>query len=141
LEFEFGGVAKGREGKLEARREKLERRGMPGFPTNTVGTPTNRGKARRYANSGLGDFAGGFFEEFVDEGLVGLGLLGGHAAELTEQLRGDANGDELFCVSRSGAADSAGAAQFGIGRFGNVGKVELAIRHRLGVPCGSPGAR
>src|SRR5437899_2218200 len=48
---------------------------MPGFPTNTVGTPTNRGKARRYANSGLGDFAGGFFEEFVDEGLVGLGVL------------------------------------------------------------------
>ena len=32
----------------------------------------------------LGDFAGGFFEEFVDEGLVGFGLLGGHAAELAE---------------------------------------------------------
>ena len=29
----------------------------------------------------LGDFAGGFFEEFVDECLVGFGLLGGHAAE------------------------------------------------------------
>jgi hypothetical protein len=25
--------------------------------------------------------AGGFFEEFVDEGLVGFGLTGGHAAE------------------------------------------------------------
>ena len=48
----------------------------------------------------LGDFAGGFFEEFVDEGLVGFGLLGGHAAEPTEQLRSDANGDELFSVSR-----------------------------------------
>ena len=32
----------------------------------------------------LGDFAGGFFEEFVDESLVGFGLLGGHAAELAE---------------------------------------------------------
>jgi hypothetical protein len=31
--------------------------------------------------------------------------------------------------------------QFGIGRFGNVGEVELAIRHRPGVLCGSPGAR
>ncbi len=89
----------------------------------------------------LGDSAGGFFKEFVDEGLVGFGLPGGHAAELAEQLRGDANGDELFCVSRSGAADSASAAQFGAGRFRNVGEVELAIRHRLGVPCGSPGAR
>jgi hypothetical protein len=28
----------------------------------------------------LGDVAGGFFEEFMDEGLAGLGLLGGHAA-------------------------------------------------------------
>lgn len=63
----------------------------------------------------LGDSAGGFFEEFVDEGLVGLGLLGGHAAKLAEQLRGDANGNELISVARSGAADSAGAAQFGIG--------------------------
>ena len=25
------------------------RRKMPGFPTKTVGTPTNRGKARRYS--------------------------------------------------------------------------------------------
>jgi hypothetical protein len=89
----------------------------------------------------LGDFAGGFFEEFVDEGLVGLGLLGGHAAELAEELRGDANGDELFGVSRNGAADSTSAAQFGICRFGNAGEVELAIRHRLGVLCGPPGER
>jgi len=69
----------------------------------------------------------------VDERLVGFGLPGGHATELAQQLRGDANGDELFCVSRSGAADSAGGAQFGIGRFRNVGKVELVIRRRLGV--------
>ena len=51
----------------------------------------------------------------MDEGLVGLGLPGGHAAELAEELRGDADSDELFCVSRRGAADSASAAQFGIG--------------------------
>ncbi len=76
-------------------------------------TPSGRPASTRIGE--LGDFAGGFFEEFVDEGLVGLGLSSGHAAELAEQLRGDANGDELFCVSRSGAADSASAAQFGIG--------------------------
>ena len=64
---------------------------------------------------GLRDFASGFFEEFVDEGLVGFGLPGGHAAEPAEELRGDANGDELLGVSGSGAADSAGAAEFGIG--------------------------
>ena len=96
---------------------------------------------RSRAYEALGDFAGGFFEEFVDEGLVGLGLLGGHTAEPAEQFRGDANGDELFSVSRSGAADSTGAAQFAIARFGNVGEIELAIRHRLAVLCGSPGER
>ncbi len=33
---------------------------MPGFPTKTVGTPTNRGKARRYKErgSGTGGMAG-----------------------------------------------------------------------------------
>ena len=77
----------------------------------------------------------------MDEGLVGFGLLGGHAAELAKQLRGDANGDELFCVSRNRAADSAGAAQFGISRFRDVGEVKLAIRHGPGALCGSPGAR
>ena len=72
--------------------------------------------------------------------MVGFGLLRGHAAKLAEQLRGDANGDELLGVSRDGAADSASTAQFGIGRFRNVREVELAIRHRLGVLCGSLGA-
>ena len=90
---------------------------------------------------GLGYFAGGFFKEFVDEGLLGFGLLGGHATELAEQLRGDADGDELFGVSRSGPANSASATQFGVGRCRKVGEVELAIRHRLCALCGSPGAR
>jgi hypothetical protein len=50
-------------------------------------------KTRHYiARGALRDFAGGFFEEFVDERLVGFGLLGGHAAELAEELRSDANG-------------------------------------------------
>jgi hypothetical protein len=61
----------------------------------------------------LGDFAGGFFQEFVDEDLVGLGLFGGHAAKLAEKFWGDADGDELFGVAGGGAADSASAAEFG----------------------------
>jgi hypothetical protein len=36
---------------------------------------------------------GGAFEEFVDVGLVGLGLFDGEAAELREDARGDADGD------------------------------------------------
>ncbi len=68
----------------------------------------------RVEADGLGDFAGGFFEEFVDEGLVGLESFSGHTTELAAELRGDANGDGLFGVSRSGAADSRSAAQFGI---------------------------
>ena len=50
----------------------------------------------------LSDSAGGFFEEFVDEGLVGLESFGGHTTELAEELRGDTNSDGLFGVSRSG---------------------------------------
>jgi hypothetical protein len=42
-------------------------------------------------------------------------LFGGHAAELTEKFRGDADGDELLGVAGGGAADSASAAEFGIG--------------------------
>jgi hypothetical protein len=40
---------------------------------------------KRRVRDTLGEFAGGFFEEFVDEGLVGFGLLGGPAAELAEE--------------------------------------------------------
>jgi hypothetical protein len=43
--------------------------------------------------------------------LVGLGLFGGHAAELAEKFWGDADGDELFGVAGGGGADSAGAAK------------------------------
>jgi len=46
--------------------------------------------------------------------LVGFGLFGGHAAELAEEFRGDADGDELLSVASGGAADSASAAEFGI---------------------------
>jgi len=90
---------------------------------------------------GLGDFAGGFFEEFVDQGLVGFGLFGGHAAELAEKFRGDADGDELFGVAGGGAADAAGAAEFGGGGCGDVREIEFAIRYRLGAPGAPPGVR
>src|SRR6266851_3587489 len=105
------------------------------------GTWCQRRQGRPLKTTGLlGNIAGGFFEEFADEGLAGLGLLGGHAAKLAEQLRGDADGDELLGVSRGWAAKPAGAAQLGGGGFGNAGEVELAIRHRLCAPCGSLGA-
>jgi len=36
---------------------------MPGFPTKTVGTPANRGKARRYKGKGRNREAAEKFEE------------------------------------------------------------------------------
>jgi len=36
----------------------------------------------------------GALEEFVDEGLIGLGLFGGEAAKLGEETRSDADGNE-----------------------------------------------
>lgn len=77
----------------------------------------------------------------MDQGLVGLGLFGGHAAELAEQFWGDADGDELFGVAGGGAAYSASAAEFGGGRFGDIGEIELAIRYRLCTLYALPGAR
>jgi len=87
------------------------------------------------------DFAGGFFEQIVNQGLVGLGLFGGHAAKLAEQLGGDADGDELLGVAGGGASDTAGAAELGIGGFGNIGEIDAAIRNRLCALCVLPGAR
>lgn len=77
----------------------------------------------------------------MDEGLVGLGLFGGHAAELAEEFRGDADGDELFGVAGGGAANAAGAAEFGGCGFRDVREIEFAIRYRLCVLCASPAAR
>jgi hypothetical protein len=44
----------------------------------------------------------GALEEFVDQSLIGLGLLGGRAAKLGEEARSDADGDELFGVTGPG---------------------------------------
>jgi hypothetical protein len=85
--------------------------------------------------------AGSAFEEFVDEGLIGLGLFGGHAAELGEKARGDADGNQVFGVTRNGAADAPCTAELLVGGLGNIGKVELAIGQILHVLCALPGAR
>jgi hypothetical protein len=55
-------------------------------------------------------------------------LLGGRAAELTEKLWGDADGDALFGVAGGGAADSASAAEFVGGGFGDVRENGIVFR-------------
>ena len=77
----------------------------------------------------------------MDEGLVGLVLLGGEAAELREQSWSDADGDELFGVPRPGPSDAAGTLKVFVGGFGNVGEINSAIRHMLSALCGLPAAR
>lgn len=77
----------------------------------------------------------------MDQGLVGLGLFGGHATELAEKFWGDADGDELFGVAGGGAADAAGEAKFAGGGFRDIREIELAIRNRLGARGASPGVR
>ena len=99
------------------------------------------GRKRCRSGAGSGDFAGGFFEEVVDQGLVRFGLFGGHAAELAEQLGGDADGDELLGATRDGASDAARAAQLSVGGFRNVGEVDAAIWNRPCALCASRGAR
>lgn len=68
-------------------------------------------------------FLRGPFQQFVDEGLVGLGLFGGEAAELRQQLWINTDGDELLSVTCSGPSDPPGALQFFVSGFGNVGEI------------------
>jgi hypothetical protein len=82
----------------------------------------------------------GALEEFVDQSLIGLGLLGGEAAKLGEETRSDANSNELFGVSGPRPADAASAVELFAGRLRDVGEVDFAIGHRLGALCGSLGA-
>lgn len=90
----------------------------------------------------LGDsFLGGAFEEFVDEGLVRLVLLGGEVAQMCEKRRSDANGDEVFRAASFRAAHPAGAAKLLVCCFRDIHEVELAIRHRPYALCAWLGAR
>ena len=111
-----------------------------GMTRKKAGLKTGHYKVGKKQNPS-GDFAGGFFEQVVDQSLVGLGLFGGHAAELAEQLRGDADGNELLGAAGGRASDPASAAQLGIGGLRNVGEVDAAIRNRPRAPCASRGAR
>ena len=83
----------------------------------------------------------GALKEFMDQSLIGLGLLRGEAAKLGEEARGDADGDQLFRTSGHGPANAASLAEFFAGGLRNIGEVDLAIRHRLCALCGSLGAR
>src|SRR5271168_1105546 len=56
-------------------------------------------------------FVGVAFEDFVDVGLVGLGLFGGEAAEFGQETWIDSGGDPLFGVVGRRAAHAAGAPQ------------------------------
>lgn len=87
------------------------------------------------------DFAGGFFEQFVDERLVGLGLPGSHAAELMEQARRDADSNELFGVAARRPAHATRAAKLFFRGLWDAGEVEAAIRNRRGALYASLGVR
>ena len=85
----------------------------------------------------------GFFQQFVDECLIGLVLLGGEAPELGEQSRVNADGDELLGAAGSRASDAAGALQFLVSGFGDVGKNNFPfgpLAHARGSDC-LPAAR
>ena len=49
----------------------------------------------------------------MDEGLVRLGLFGGHASELVEKPGGDADGNQLLGITGDRTTDAAGAVAAG----------------------------
>jgi hypothetical protein len=85
--------------------------------------------------------AGGSFEKFVDECLIGLRLFGSQTAELGEKPRRNADGNQLLGVACHRPADAPRAAELLVGGFRNIGKVQLAIRHMPDVLYALPGAR
>lgn len=83
---------------------------------------------------------GGALEQFVNQGLVWLGLSGGQAAETSEQTGIDANRDELLGMAGFRTAYAAGALEFFRGRLRNAGEINPPIRNMPCAPCGSLGA-
>jgi hypothetical protein len=65
-------------------------------------------------------FAGSALQKFVDEGLVGLCLLGSQAAELSEKPRSNADGNQLLGVAGQGPAHATRAAELLVSGFRSV---------------------
>ena len=92
----------------------------------------------------------GTLQQLMNQRLVGLRLPRGQAAELRQQARGDANGDELLGMAglRSaqtgpgrGTAHADCAAEFLVGGLRDVREVNLSVGNTLCAPCGLRGAR
>jgi hypothetical protein len=77
----------------------------------------------------------GALEKFVNYRLVWFRSFRGKAAETSQQRRGDADGDELFGVTRLGSADAACAPEFRVRGLRNVGEINAAIRSMPDVLC------
>lgn len=87
-----------------------------------------------------GGFGGGF-EKLMNQSLVRLLLLRSEAAKLREQPRVKTDGDELFGFAGAWPTDAPGPTQLLIRRFGDVRKIDPAIRNMLGALYGWPGVR
>jgi hypothetical protein len=80
-------------------------------------------------------------EQLVDECLVGLPLPGGQLPEFGQEVRIQANRNELLGPAGGRPAHATGGPQFRVGRFRDVAEIDAAIRRMPGVPCGRLGAR
>ena len=84
---------------------------------------------------------GRLFQDFVNECLIGHRAARRAPADIGEQARRNADGDELFCLARAGPADAAGSFEFSVRCLRDVGKIDSAIRHMLSALSGSPVTR
>jgi hypothetical protein len=80
------------------------------------------------------------FEKLMNQRLIRHLPAPGKTPEPREQARINSDGDQLLDMRRSRSADTPGPPELFVRRFGDVGEIDLSIRHRLCVPCGSPGA-
>lgn len=90
---------------------------------------------------GLDSNPRGALEKLMDESLVRLGLFCGESAKARKERRGDSDGDELFCFSCFGTADTACSLEFLAGRFRDIREINAAVRNMPYALCGLPGGR
>jgi hypothetical protein len=76
----------------------------------------------------------GSFEQVVNERLVRLSFVAGEPAQAVQQTWIDTNPNQLLRIRRFWPADSSPLPQFFVGRFRNIGKINLF--HSLTFPSG-----
>lgn len=77
----------------------------------------------------------------MNQGLIGLPLLGSHLAKLAQKFRRQTNSDSLLGHTAGWPADSTHTFQLYVRRFRDIGEINLRVRYMLDALFDSPALR